>query len=166
MKKKENETQLLYDSTREVDYTEYLEYCEENDIEPQGEDSDGYYEYVSDIRAWEWEIFLSNIHYSEVNDYAWIIVGTLGLWDGKHTIIPTVEESLEDAILSCIGQYDCHAIIEQCGNTISVEIIHHDGRNSFELHALSEDGAERFRKHGEVSLKRKENVVKLPEFLF
>lgn len=166
MKKKEHEIQLLYDSTREVDYTEYLEYCEANDIEPQGEDSDGYYEYVSDIHAMEWEDFLTNIHYSKVNDYAWIITGFLGLWDGKHEVYPTVEESLEDAIWSCIGNVDCHAIITKRRNTIFVEIIHHDGRNLFELHALSDDGAERFHKHGEVSLKRKENVVKLPEFFF
>ena len=166
MKKKEHEIQLLYDSTRKVDYTEYLEYCEANDIEPQDEDSDGYYEYVSDIHAMEWEDFLTNIHYSEINDYAWLITGFLGLWDRKHDVYPTIEESLKDAILSCISDCDCHAIIEKRGNTISVEIIHHDGRNSFELHALSDDGAERFRKHGEVSLKRKENVVKLPEFLF
>ena len=166
MKKKEHEIQLLYDSTREVDYTEYLEYCEANGIEPQDEDSDEYYEYVLGILAMEREVFLANIHYSKVNDYAWLITGFLGLWDGKHEVYPTIEETLEDAILSCIGNVNCHAIIKRRGNTIFVEIIHHDGRNSFELHALSDDGAERFRKHGEISLKRKENVVKLPEFLF
>lgn len=166
MKKKEHETQLLYDSTREVCYTEYLEYCVANDIEPQGEDSDGYYEYVSDIHAMEWEDFLANIHYSKVNDYAWLITGFLGLWNGKHEVYPTIEESLEDAIYSCIGKGLCEIIVKKDGNTIFIDVIHHDGRNSFELQALSDDGAERFHKHGEVSLKRKENVVKLPEFLF
>jgi hypothetical protein len=158
--------QLLYDSTREVEYEEYFDYCFVNDIEPMGEESEDYYDYVVKVRDWEWDDFLCNIVYSEVNEYEWLITGTVGTWRGEFDVYPTIEPSLEHAIISCIGRGDCEAIIEKCGNTISVEIIHHDGRNHFSLVALTEDGADRFRRHGEVSLKRKENVVKLPEFLF
>lgn len=165
MKKKEI-IQELFDSREEISYEEYCQWCYDVEREPQSEESKDYYDYVDNRLYFNWDDFKSNIYHSKVNNYPWLITGKLGLWRGNFDIEPTLEPTLLDAILSCVGRGDYELLVVRNNNTIEVCVIHHDGRNSFELHALSEDGAERFRKHGKVSLKRKENVVKLPEFLF
>jgi hypothetical protein len=158
--------QVLYDSASQVDYVDYVEWCEMNDCEPMGEESSDYYDYVHRVQEWDWEDLLSNLEYSEANDYEWLITGWVGTWQGDRDIYPTIEPNLIKAIESCIGRGMCEVRVTKESNSVKVRISHHDGRNYFELTPLTEDGADRFRRHGEVSLKRKENVVKLPEFLF
>lgn len=159
-------TQVLYDSASGVDYSDYVEWCEMNDCEPMGEESEEYYDFVERVHEYDWDDLLSNIEYSEVNDYDWLITGWVGTWQGDRDIYPTIEPNLIQAIESCIGRGICEVRVTKESNSVKVRITHHDGRNYFELTPLTEDGVARFRKHGEVSVKRKENVIRLSEFLF
>ena len=158
--------QVLCDTTREVSYYEYLDYCESNEIEPQGADSRDYYEYCAKAQNWEWEDFMENLPYMFGSDCYWLITGSIGRWNGRYDVCPTMEKSLEDAIRSCIGRDTMDIKVKREGHTIIVVGLHHDGRNYFELHALTDKGVERFERHGEVSLSNKENVQKLPAFLW
>ena len=162
MKKKEI-IQTLLDTTVEVAYEEYASYCEEYEICPT---ADGYFKYVSDYREIEWEDFWANLPYMFGRDCYWMITGHLGLWNGTHDVYPTMEKSLEDAINACIGSSTLDVIIKRKDNRLCVVGMHHDGSNYFELTPLSDKGVERFERHGEVSLSNKENVLKLPDFLY
>ena len=161
MKKKIIE-QVLCDTTREVPFEEYSDYCQDMDELPT---EDGYADYCSDARLWEWDDFMENLPYMFGNDCYWMITGHLGLWNGTHDVYPTMEKSLEDAIRACIGRSTDDVIIKRKDNMLIVVGLHHDGRNYFELHALTDKGVERFERHGEVSLLNRENVQKLPSFL-
>lgn len=59
-----------------------------------------------------------------------VVNGTLGLWDGKHKIIPRLFDNLEKAILACLGDGDSAEIYTQ-DNKVFVNVIHHDGQNNF-----------------------------------
>lgn len=157
---------LLCDTTREVEYSEYLDFCECNELEPMGEESADFYDFCAEEREREWDDFIANIEYSSANDYYWIITGSLGLWDGRHDIYPTIEPSLEKAVNACFGRSIMDISIEKRGSVLYVCAYHHDGRNYFELRALTDLGVERFERNGEISLNNRQNIRKLPEFLF
>lgn len=165
MKKKIIE-QVLCDTTRDVSYEEYLDYCRSNDEEPQDEESNDYREFCVKAQNWEWNDFMENLPYIFGNDCHWMITGSIGRWNGRYDVYPTIESSLEDAIRACIGRDTMDVKVKRVGHTIVVVGLHHDGRNYFELHALTDKGVERFERHGEVSLLNRENVQKLPENLW
>lgn len=165
MKKKIIE-QVLCDTTRDVSYDEYLDYCELNEEEPQGEESNDFYEFRAKAQNWEWDDFMEQLPYMYYTDWPWLITGSIGRWNGRYDVYPTMEKSLEDAIRSCIGRDTMDVKIKREGHTIIVIGHHHDGTNYFELHALTDKGAERFERHGEVSLSNRENVQKLPKELW
>lgn len=155
--------QVLYDSMREISYDEYVEYCKENDIEQQGQDSEEYYDFVSEQRNLEFEYLYYN---SESNSDYWIITGSVGLWCGRRGIMPTMVYGLWESISKCLGRCDDLKVVKR-GNVIEVVAYHHDGRNHFEIRALTELGQERYERHdGEISINNRENIKKLPEYLF
>lgn len=157
----------LVDTTYIYSYEDYVDYCEFNEVQPQGEDSNDYLDFVSDSQQTDWDIFLLNLKYANINtEYYWIISGSLGLWYGTRDIELVRCDTLEDAIRKCAGYCD-DVIVEKEGNVVYVTGLHHDGRNHFEIRALSELGNDRFNRHdGVISINNRENTSKLPEYLF
>ena len=158
--------QVLCDTTSIIEYNTYLEHCEINDIKPQGKYSNDFYSVNELYRLAEWYDLLINIRYSDVNNYKWVVSGTLGLWDSRSEIEPKLFNNLIDALSACFGKCD-DIIITKSHSVINVTALHHDGRNYFNLRALSDLGEERANKYdGNISFKNKENLRTLDKWLF
>ena len=73
---------------------------------------------------------------AEFGDGEVLINGVLGLWDGKKRIHPTPCSDIRSAIEKCIGR-DGEIMspddIEFDGETVSLNVHHHDGTNNFEI---------------------------------
>lgn len=156
---------ILYDSTYMPDYTDYCEFCEVNQIEPQNENSKNYWDFVDDCQQIYYDDFFSNVQNSDVNLYAWMISGYVGRWDGQREICQTLATTLSDAIKRC-SKAGNDFIVKKTKNKITMEVIDHDGRSFFVLNPLSAKGEQRFYTHGKISLKNKENIAKLPLYIY
>lgn len=157
---------ILCDTMQVVSYESYLEYCELNKLEPQGDKSVDYYEFCHETQTQYWDDFITDVVYCKYNSYDWIITGTLGLRDGNHRVEPTVEPTLEDALYSCINGGVMDVKVEKVGSVLYVTAYCIAGQNNFELRALTDIGSERFERNGEVSLSNRENLVTLPDHIF
>lgn len=158
--------QLLLDTTYIPTYDEYVEWCEYNEITPEEEDSDDYWDFVSRTQEIEAHDFFLNVEDSILNSLCyWLITGSLGLWYGVRDIDMTYEKTLADAIKRCMCSCD-DAIIKKRGSVIYVSGLHHDGRNHFEIRALSDIGLDRLERNGEISIKNRQNFVTLPKYLY
>ena len=156
---------VLFDSHEVRSYDEYLEFCEMNNIEPQGEDSAHYYDIVGELQSLDYDDLMTNIKYSVYNRQKWAVEGMLGLWNGHVEIVPKVFDNLLDAISACVHKCDYIKITKRF-STIEVEAIHHDGTNRFTLKCLSDLGEIRYGNNGQVSLNNRENLMTLPQWLF
>ena len=87
------------------------------------------------------------------------------MWNGVRDIDMTYEKTLADAIKQCIGSCN-DAIIKKRGSVIYVSGLHHDGRNHFEIRALSDIGLDRLERNGEISIENRQNFVTLPKYLY
>lgn len=152
---------VLYDSREEIPYEDYVENCEINDCEPAEEDSQDYWDWVNETRAMYWDDLKMNMCYSKI-DYPLIITGSLGLWDGRHTIQPMIIESegygrkfttcdytgyelpsIKKAVeKACSGRSVEDFDVTYEDGVIYVNCYHHDGTNRFEIHKLSKKGIE------------------------
>lgn len=112
---------------------EIEEYNEDNNTELKD------YEIENIFREMEIEDFFSNIKYSSIKDEKVVILGTLGLWNGTHDIIPVICDNIEIAINKCINNMDDFKISQENGS-ICVEAYHHDGTNNFTIKLLNEKG--------------------------
>ena len=86
------------------------------------------------IAECDWDDFNTNIKYSDYKDCEVKIDGSLGLWDGRHSI-QSVKLPLVEAIKKCIGNADgCKVFVKRNGSkTLHIESYHHDGTNLFTL---------------------------------
>lgn len=158
--------QILCDTTSIIEYDVYIEHCEINDLTPQGEDSEDFYNVAREYQVLEFDDLLTNLRYCKANNYKWVVSGTLGLWNGRHEIEPKLFNNLINALNACFGKCD-DIIITKSHSVIKVTALHHDGRNYFELRALSDLGEERANKYdGNISFKNKENLRTLDKWLF
>ena len=129
----------LCDTTYIPSYEEYKENCEANELEPQGEDSGDYWDFVSESRSIEWDTFILNMHDSAQAQQPCLLTGSCGLWDGTHEIMPYKFSNVISAIVKAYGSCD-DLIVNQEDGVIKVESFHHDGRNRFEIRPLTEHG--------------------------
>ena len=83
----------LLDTTETFEYAAYVDFCEANEITPEPEDSNDYWEWVSEERRLNVDDFLTNLRYAKINDEPVLITGTLGLWNGRKEIYPMLIES-------------------------------------------------------------------------
>lgn len=145
---------------------DYKEWCEDNNEKYDENDTYAFYEWESQMEQWDFEDMLDNCKYSKLKDNAVVIVGSLGLWYGRRDITPTKCENFADAIYKCMG--GCAEIQEvvKKGNRIDVTTAHHDGRNYYSIFFLTEIGADRLDRNGTISVKNRENIMKLPEYLW
>lgn len=120
-------------------YNAYLEYCKENDLEAKGDNSSDYFEFIADCEAQDWDDLWTNFKYSKLSDVKCVVLGTVGRWTGQHDVVPTVFDSLHDAVWACIRHCDYIKITQDC-LTIRVKSTHHDGTNYFDIKFLNDRG--------------------------
>lgn len=134
----------MYDNY-DINYTEWFEsfkeYCMDNDIDhtQYNEDSEYFHNWIYDTLSMEWEDMMSNIKYDKHNNVDCVVVGSLGLWDGRHDIDAKHFPTLDRAIKACISGCD-YVIITENEGVINIKGIHHDGTNNFEIHKLNAKG--------------------------
>ena len=137
MEKKEN--MVLIDTTNCRSYSDYVEFCEMNDLPVCGEDSNDYFNYLDDSRTEDYDAFFDKCSYEKQCNVPVVITGGLGLWNGKPVIVPVRCETVVDAIHRCL--YKCDDMRIKYGNgIIYLRCFHHDGTNSFVIRPLTEKG--------------------------
>lgn len=159
MSKKVRKEFVLYDSREEFEYEAYVEFCEINGIEPDVEGSDDYWDWVCQTRNDYYDDMMTNLSWTKI-DYPLMIVGDLGLWDGRHSIVPVpiVSEgygrkfrasdyvgydvpSMKAAIKKCCeGRGTLDVDVHYEDGLIKVCAHHHDGCNVFYIRKLSKKG--------------------------
>ena len=156
---KEKKIVVIYDSREDLPYEDYVESCEMNDIDPADEDSQDYWDWVSEKRNDYYDDMMGNLSWTKI-DSPVMITGSLGLWDGKHEIFPIVVKSdgygrkfytsdyigyevpsLKAAVEKCCGGRDTLDVaVKFEEDRIVVYAYHHDGCNVFSIRLLSEKG--------------------------
>lgn len=141
MKQKENIT--IIDTTFiDYDYADYVENCECNDVEPQDKDSQDFIDWCYEQREFKYEFGLEEL--AGLNGFngegTCVIEGSLGLWNGTHTIMPQICKSAKDAVLRCYGSCDDLKVILTPKGTLEVSAYHHDGTNHFTISKLNKKG--------------------------
>lgn len=138
-------TTYLFQSDREVTMEEIKDYCEANELEVPEENSTKYWELVSDFRDRDWEDFEENLECSRKLPGQVVITGELGLWDGRHEIIPVLADMAGDPIKfferftrNCGS--DCEIAIGYGKDGLFVTVSHHDGTNRFRVLEVTDAG--------------------------
>ena len=70
-----------------------------------------------------------NWAYSPLKDQEVEVQGILGLWDGKHKVVPKKFDNLSEAISACLEDYNI--IAEDSYGNLIISAYHHDGQNKF-----------------------------------
>lgn len=132
---------VLYDSQADYSYEDYCENCDDNGIEPEGKDSDDYWDFVSRMHDYDFGDFKANMEYSPLKGQPCMITGSLGLWHGRPTIVPVLCSDIMKAIEKCLDNnfdFECEIILND--GHLDVNVHHHDGTNCYEIWLLSERG--------------------------
>ena len=140
------------------------EFFESTGHEGTDEEINEYYaEYIDD--------FLANMQYAKDKDGndLWgakvVISGTLGLWDGKKTIVPEVAKDFEHALWLCIDNADYCKVYKEYSKII-IETTHHDGTNVFTLQFLTEDAEMKYNYGADLKFTNRRNLRTLGKYLF
>lgn len=140
--------------TEAFDREDYIDFCEENGIEPG--DEDDFYDWCAEETQCNYEADMGNIEDCDEYNVPVVVTGTLGLWWGHPEIRPERFDSVADAIHRCIDGSDCNEIHAEFNDgVITVDCYHHDGCNSFTIKALSKKGiAKQYAEYKEHDFKR------------
>lgn len=168
---KKNYKTVLIDTTWIPPYEDYVDFCKNNGIEPSEENSDDYWEYVSDSHENDWDYLRLNLgHGSDNANEPCVITGTLGLWNGNKTVLPVRCETLFAAIKRCFGQSIDNIVAIWEDGEVHVTAYHHDGENHFTINRLSKRGLQASEHwHNNVSSKEDlhpANIVKYHGYPF
>lgn len=146
---------------------DYELYCMDNEIEFDETNDTDFYNWLYNQEQWDFEDMLDNCKYSKkFRNIAVVVEGSVGLWYGRREIEQTKCDNFIDAIYKCMGRSCEIDKVVKIGNKIEVTAIHHDGRNYFDIYFLTELGADRLERRGQVSTRNRENVMKLPQYLW
>lgn len=122
-------------------YEDYIDWCECNETEPKGRNSEEYFDFLYETDAMYYEDDRIDLKYSKLNERSFIIDGSLGLWDGRREIKPVICNGLLNAIDKCIGSCDAVDVkLNTKDGVIYVKAPHHDGTNCFTLRLLNKNG--------------------------
>ena len=141
---------VIYDSGREVTMDELREHCELNEIEVPEEGSSEYWDWVATFQEWDWQDFVENLKCSRRRPEKVVITGTLGLWDGRHEIVPVLtdmddpEKFLGLFTRNCGCDYRVRVGYDEDGLYVSTS--HHDGTNCLHIREVTPDGLEYIRR--------------------
>jgi len=132
-------------------YENYVEWCKDNEMEPQGKDSADYWDWVNESSQIDYDNFFDNLKYAKAEEGNYMITFNLGLWNGHkigyvEKIYDSLSEAIKDALNSSRDYWDYKITFEN-GNVV-VYGYHHDGTNIMTIKRLS--------KHGERNLLFKE----------
>ena len=135
---------LLFDTSAWLDdinnsevYEAYVDECRENEITPATMDSDTFTDWCIEMERQNMEDTLMNFRSSSLLKGKWVIVGTLGLWNGPHAIEPVVMDELDKAIIRCTQD---DIMLTYDSESLQVSTTHHDGVNLFTIRKLSQKG--------------------------
>lgn len=85
--------------------------------------------------------FNDQIKHADKEHEGYLIVGTLGLWNGKKDIYPEYYSDLTKAYQKCINSAD-DVIVKLIDGALEISAMHHDGTNGLYIKALTRKGAE------------------------
>lgn len=160
--------QMLYNENNytEENYIDWLrEFKSEENVDWEEGNTADFMDWCNTMQENDFDDLVSNLSHSDANTYKVIVVGSVGTWRGTFDIEPCVCDNLVSAIYKCINNCEVRSI-ERVGNTIEISTYHHDGSNFFTIHILSTKGEEKYNKHGVVSINNKENVYKIPKYIY
>jgi hypothetical protein len=145
---------------------DYRFYCDGNEIEFDETNDSDYYAWLSDQENLDFEEMLYDCMYSKLKNCSVLVEGSVGTWRGRFEHKQTTFPDFKSAIYACMGR-DCEiSKVVKIGNRVDVTAIHHDGRNYHSLYFLTPLGECRFEKNGKVSVNNRENIVKLPRYMW
>lgn len=126
---------VAIDTRRDIPYSEYVEFCEINEIEPEEENSTGYWNYVNSARQMDYDDFRSNMTYCKL--FPMVAVGYAGLWYGNvrgGNVLKDVDDLL--------GLFSsCDDIkIWQDKDGFHINGYHHDDTNSADIRVINMRG--------------------------
>lgn len=145
---------------------DYKLYCEDNGMDYDDTNDSDYYAWLADQEGWDFEDMLDNCEYSKLKNYSVLVEGSVGTWRGRFEHEQTTFPDFKSAIYACMGRSCEISKVVKIGNRVEVTAIHHDGRNYHTLYFLTPLGEYRFDKNGKVSVKNRENIVKLPRYMW
>ena len=135
-KQKEKITEwVALDTDRDVPYSEYEEYCKDNEREVQAEDSEDYWQYVNDTLQMDYDDFKSNMSCCKL--FPMVAKGYCGLWYGNvegGKVLRNVDD-----LLSVFSSCD-NIKIWQDKDGFHINGYHHDGTNSADIRILNKRG--------------------------
>lgn len=106
-----------------------------NECEPEDISDDEVYDSMHEDINCDWENFQHDVraYDKKFPNAKYCITGSLGLWDGRHEIIPVVVRSLEAAINKCYGNDSTsdYTVEEDQYGKLHITYSHHDGSNYF-----------------------------------
>ena len=151
---KKGETTYLFQSDREVTMEEIKDNCEANEVEVPEEDSPEYWGWVNTFRDWDWQDFKENLQCSKRLPGQVVITGELGLWTGRHEIIPVLADMAEDPVgffgrvtRNCGADGEIAVGYDEDG--LFVTVSHHDGTNRFRVLEVTDDGKRYIERDGD-----------------
>lgn len=149
-------------------YSDYAEWCEEQELTPAPEGSREYWEWIGRVIRNDTDDFFDNLKYSDAGTCPVVITGTLGLWHGHPDIQPELADNLPAAIRRCQGDCDAIQVILQPEGYIEVHGMHHDGTNIFEIRPVTQRGRQLLEdgEYRKFNPKSYHHVKKFQKYLF
>lgn len=117
----------------------YIDHCDDLGINVEDEIP---MDFIRDMLDADWFALFDNLDsdlYSNIYNDECVVIGSLGLWNGRKDINPTREDTLAEAIRHCCHNCD-YFRIEIVDGHVEVTSAHHDGTNYFEIHLLNKRG--------------------------
>lgn len=122
----------LIDSDTEFNYEDYVQYCDDEGIEPAAEDSDEHRRWEETQRQAYYEDDLANCRASSILGKArFFLTGVLGLWNGRKEIVPVIYDDFDAMMRDVIGNDQCTLRATYDTRCITFTVSHHDGTNVF-----------------------------------
>lgn len=116
-------------------YEDYVESCEMNDIEPEEEGSNAYWEWIGEQLDEDWSCLLDNTKYGSNNGKC-MVYGKVGRWNGTFSVEPKIFGTLVEAFKFLMQGYDAVQAWET-NNEIEFHGLHHDGTDIFYIRPMN-----------------------------
>lgn len=131
----------LFDSRWWINMTwdNFKSMCMEMDIEIPEENSEAYWDIISQQTDLDYDSLFDNLAYSYYKNNRVMITGSIGRWNGQPDIVPVLCDNVCEAVKKCMTDADDYDVRVEDG-VIYVNGYHHDGTNHFEIHLLSAKG--------------------------
>lgn len=158
MEKINNNTTLIDTYNRKEEdffegFVDYIEGCTDGHVEGEGTDMKGVWDngevfetfwgwYYRECECIEEDFFDGFRGAQEQHPTKCVVSGCLGLWNGKHVIVPTICKSIYSAVQKCLKDAYEYVIKIEDG-VLVVENHHHDGTNIFEIRIFNEENIEK-----------------------